>query len=89
MKSKKRNITKIILLVIALTVLLVVPAFADGVVATPPPIDITGPMTTALTTTVTNTLACFSAIIPIGLTIFAAKFAWIKGVQFFSRIASK
>jgi len=57
------------------------------VFATEPTIDIAGPLTTAMNTTVTNTIACFSAIIPIGLTIFGAKFAWIKGVSFFSRIA--
>lgn len=56
--------------------------FAEGV-------DIAGPLTTAMNSTVTNTIACFSAIIPIGLTIFGAKFAWIKGVQFFSSIAAK
>lgn len=55
----------------------------------PATIDISGPLTTAMNTTVTNTIACFSAIIPIGLTIFGAKFAWVKGIQFFSRIASK
>jgi len=52
-------------------------------------IDIVGPLTTAMNTTITNTLACFSAVIPIGLTIFGAKFAWIKSVQFFSSIAAK
>lgn len=57
--------------------------------ADPVAIDISGPLTTAMNTTVTNTIACFSAIIPIGLTIFGAKFAWTKGIQFFSRIASK
>ena len=52
-------------------------------------LDIAGPLTAAMNTTVTNTIACFSAIIPIGLTIFGAKFAWIKGVAFFSSIAAK
>lgn len=52
-------------------------------------VNIATALTDALNTTVTNTIAAFSAIIPIGLTIFGAKFAWIKGVQFFSRIASK
>jgi len=52
-------------------------------------VDIATPLTAAMTDTVTNTIACFSAIIPIGLTIFGAKFAWIKGVQFFSSIAAK
>ncbi|MNM42866.1 hypothetical protein D3C81_537140 [compost metagenome] len=52
-------------------------------------IDITGPLTTAINSTVTNTVACFSAVIPIALTIFGLKFAWIKSVQFFSTLAAK
>jgi hypothetical protein len=52
-------------------------------------VDYSTALSSGLTDVVTNTIACFSAIIPIGLTIFGAKFAWVKGVQFFSRLAAK
>jgi hypothetical protein len=52
-----------------------------------PTVDISGAMTSGINTTVTNTIAIFSAIIPYGLTIFGAKYAWIKGVGFFSKLA--
>lgn len=52
-------------------------------------IDLQTPLQTALNDTVTNTIACFSIIIPIGLTIFGAKFAWIKSIDFFAGLARK
>ncbi|WP_297430842.1 hypothetical protein, partial [Clostridium sp.] len=52
-------------------------------------IDFITPITTAAQSTVTNTIGCFSAIIPIAITVFTAKFVWIKSVQFFSKLASR
>lgn len=52
-------------------------------------VDFITPITTAAQSTVTNTVSCFAAIIPIGLTIFTAKFVWMKSVQFFSKLAAK
>jgi len=52
-------------------------------------LDIVTPLTAAMNDTVTNTIACFSAIIPIALTIFGCKFAYVKSVSFFSSIATK
>jgi hypothetical protein len=83
-KLKKSKITKVAVLSLAMSLVFCSMAFADTVT---PTIDIAGPLTTGLNTTVTNTLACFSAIIPIGLTIFCAKFAWVKGIAFFAKIA--
>lgn len=52
-------------------------------------VDYTTALTTGLGDIVTNTIACFSAVIPIALTIFGCKFAWIKSIQFFSKLATK
>lgn len=82
----KEKFSKKLVPFLTVLTILVLPVIAK---AEETPVDITGPLQTALNTTITNTIACFSAIIPIGLTIFGAKFAWTKGVQFFSRIASK
>lgn len=54
-----------------------------------PTLDISGPLTTALNSTVTNTIAMFSAVIPFGLLIFTAKFCYVKGVDFFANLAKK
>jgi hypothetical protein len=51
------------------------------------PIDITTTMTTAFQSVVTQTLSSIAAIAPIGITIFAAYFVWIKGKQFFKSIS--
>ncbi len=59
-----------------------IPAHADT-------LDLATPMTTALNSTVTSTIGIFALILPIGLSIFAAKFAYIKAIDFFAKLTNK
>lgn len=86
--SKK---VKFVLVSAALMAASCLTALADTVTATPAPItvDYSTPLSTAFNSCVTNTINCFSLVIPIALTVFACKFVWIKSVSFFSRMSSK
>lgn len=84
--TEKVRSNKIVVTALTTGAILALPIVANASGTT---VDFVTPITTAAQSTVTNTISCFSAIIPIGLTIFTAKFVWIKAVQFFSKLASK
>lgn len=80
--------TKLSTKVTALTIAAMsVPVLAFADITPTPAIDFVGPITSSVGGCVTNTIALFSAILPIGITIFTAKFAWVKSIAFFSKIA--
>lgn len=61
-------------------------AFAD---TTMPTVDLSGPFTSAIGNTVTQTVGLFGAVVPYALLIFGAKFAWVKSVAFFASMSTK
>lgn len=87
MNKLKMMTTKIAPLALTLTAVASTSVFAAETGYTPPAFD-ASVLTNAIGTTVTNTITMFSALVPIGLAIFGAKFAWVKGVQFFSKLAA-
>lgn len=54
-------------------------AHAEGV-------SVSSTISTSMQQIVTDTVSTIAAIAPIGITVFAAMFAWKKGLQFFKQV---